>query len=134
MEVLLINNEEGKKHYVLIKDINRMLYSTTKHKGRKYFCMNCLHGCSTEETLKTHRMTCLEVNGTQVRMPNKGTNVKFRNFHKQLPAPFIIYTDFESILEKVGKKETGSSSYTEKYQNHVGCSFGYKVVCHYDKK
>ena len=25
-------------------------------------------------------------------------------------------------------------SYTEKYQRHTACSFGYKVVCHYDKK
>ena len=24
--------------------------------------------------------------------------------------------------------------YTEKYQKHTACSFGYKVVCHYDKK
>ena len=25
-------------------------------------------------------------------------------------------------------------SYTEKYQKHTPVSFGYKVVCHYDKK
>ena len=25
-------------------------------------------------------------------------------------------------------------SYTQTYQRHTACSFGYKVVCHYDKK
>ena len=29
---------------------------------------------------------------------------------------------------------TDRKSYTEKYQKHTACSFGYKVVCHYDQK
>ena len=36
LNVLLISNEE-KSHYVFIKDFNRLMYSKTKHKDRKYF-------------------------------------------------------------------------------------------------
>ena len=38
---------------------------------------------------------------------------------------------FECFLEKVdGDIECSSNnSYTRKYQNHVPCSFAYKVVC-----
>ena len=41
LNVLLTNNEE-KSHYVFIKDFNRLMYSKTKHKDKKDFCMACL--------------------------------------------------------------------------------------------
>ena len=35
-------------------------------------------------------------------MPKQGENIlKFNNFHKQLPVPFVIYADFEAITKKV---------------------------------
>ena len=37
-----------------------------------------------------------------VKMPEKGHNIlKFNNFYKQLPKPFVICADFEAITEKV---------------------------------
>ena len=38
MNLLLITENE-KKHYVLIKDFNKLMYNQTKHKERKHFCM-----------------------------------------------------------------------------------------------
>ena len=44
--------------------------------------------------------------------------------------PFKIYTDFECIFKKVECDSIkNDSSYTEKYQSHILCSFSYKVVC-----
>ena len=42
----------------------------------------------------------------------------------------MIYADFESILvpEKNGKQNP-DEPYTNKHQNPVGCSYGYKLVC-----
>ena len=35
-------------------------------------------------------------------MPKKGESIlKFNNFHKQLPVPFVIYADFKAITKKV---------------------------------
>jgi hypothetical protein len=65
MELLLLGNKEGGLHYVLIKDVNRLLYSVSKHKGKAYFCLHCLHSCVSEEVLEKHKETCLEVNGVQ---------------------------------------------------------------------
>ena len=65
----------------------------------------------------------------------KTPSVYFHNHEKQLPVPFGIYADFESINEKISSCQPyDGKSYTEKYQKHTACSFGYKVVCHYDKK
>ena len=136
MELLLVTEKEN-KHYVLIKDFNRFMYSQTKHEHRKHFCMHCLQCFSSERVLSNHKDICIQVNGTQaIKMPNKDNNIlKFNNFHKQQPVPFVIYADFESILEKIhGCKQDGNKSYTEAYQTHADCGFGYKVVCCYDDK
>ena len=54
---------------------------------------------------------------------------------KQLSVPFVIYADFEAITEKVDScQPNNEKSYTEAYQNHKDCGYGYKVVCCYDDK
>ena len=134
---LLLITEEKNKHYVLIKDFNRFMYNQTKHKESKHFCMHCLQCFSSERVLNDHKDNCIIVNGTQaVKMPDKNNNIlKYNNFHKQQPVPFVIYADFEAITEKIsGCQPNNNKSYTEAYQKHTDCGFGYKVVCCYDDK
>ena len=46
----------------------------------------------------------------------------------------MIYADFESILVlKDNGKQILNEPYTNKYQKHVACSYGYKLVCVDDK-
>ena len=136
MELLLITKNEN-KHYVLIKDFNKFMYNQTKHKERKHFCMHCLQCFSSDRVLNNHKDNCIQVNGTQaIKMPTKDNNIlKFNNFHKQQQVPFVIYADFEAITEKIhGCQQEGNKSYTEAYQRHTDCGYGYKVVCCYDDK
>ena len=136
IELLLITKDEN-QHYVLIKDFNKFMYKQTKHKERKHFCMHCLQCFSSERVLNNHKDNCIQINGTQaVNMPDKDNNIlRFNNFHKQQPIPFIIYADFEAITEKIqGCRQNNDSSYTEAYQKHTDCGYGYKVVCCYDDK
>ena len=136
MELLLITKDEN-KHYVLIKDFNKFMYKQTKHKERKHFCMFYLQCFSSERVLNNHKDNCIQVNGMQaVNMPDKKNNIlKFNNFHKQQPVPFVIYADFEAITEEIlGCQPNNDKSYTEAYQRHTDCGYGYKVVCCYDDK
>ena len=151
-------NELGEEttHYIYIKDVNKLLFTFTKHKGKKHFCMRCLQCFYSNESLAKHRVYCIAINGVQaIKMPQKYIDkngvertpcVYFKNYHKTLPVPFGIYADFECTTEKISgcqsppmkKPKKGrppeERSYTEKYQKHTACSFGYKVVCHYDEK
>ena len=151
-------NELGEEttHYVLIEDFSKLNSKFTKHKGKKHFCMRCLQCFYSNESLAKHRVYCLAINGVQaIDLPQKYTDkngvertpcVYFKNHHKSLPVPFGIYADFECTTEKISgcqpppmkKPKKGrppeERSYTEKYQKHTACSFGYKVVCHYDEK
>ena len=124
-------------HYVLIKDFNKFMYNQTKHKERKHFCLYCLQCFSSERILMNHKENCIQVNGEQaIEMPNKDNNIlKFTTHHKQLPVPFVIYADLEAITKKVqGCRQNNNKSYTEAYQTHEDCGYGYKVVCCYDDK
>ena len=53
--------------------------------------------------LSNHIKNCLTINGKQaINMPKEGEKIlKFNNFHKQLPVPFVIHADFEAVTKKV---------------------------------
>ena len=107
------------------------MYDHTLHRGRKNFCRYCLQASSTKEILKSHIKDSFNINDKQrIILTKKGEYVKFRNCGRK----FIICADFESILvpEDNGKQNTEESC-TNKYQKHIACSYGYKLVCVDDK-
>ena len=58
-------------------------------------------------------------------MPEKGEYAK---------SLFIIYADFECILlSEDNEKQNTEESCTNKYQKHIACSYGYKLVLVDDK-
>ena len=67
-------------------------------------------------------------------MSKNGKYIKFKNLELKIKSPFKIYAEFESILvpEHNGKQNPNESQ-TNKYQKHVGCSYGYKLVYVNDK-
>ncbi|KAK3791050.1 hypothetical protein RRG08_010454 [Elysia crispata] len=131
---LLLIEKAGKFHYTWIKDLNRLLYDQSKHRERKHFCERCLHGYSREDLLEAHRPECKGIGQTaaRVEMPEEGKNkFTFQNHHKQLPAPYIIYADFEALTTKVeGPELDPSKSNTRRTEHHEACSYCYvKVRC-----
>ena len=71
----------------------------------------------------------MSINGEQSVKLEKGI-IEFESYFKQIPVPFKIYFHFECNLRGV---ECYEGSYTKKYQDHIPCSFAYKVVCIYDR-
>ena len=124
MDLLLLIDDD-KSHYVYIKDFNTFMFHKTKNKNKKWFCKSCLQCFSSENVLVKHKENCLSINGKQSVKLEEGI-IKFENYFKQIPVPFKIYADFECNLKGV---ESYEGSYTKKYQDHIPCSFAYKVVC-----
>ena len=71
----------------------------------------------------------MSINAKQSVKLEKGIN-KFDNHFKQIPLQFKIHADFECNLRGV---ESYEGFCTKKYQDHVPCSFAYKVVCINDR-
>lgn len=104
---------------------------------KKYFCMYCLQCFSSEEVLTNHKENGIQVNGTQaIEMPTEGNNnLKFNNRHKQLQVAFVISADFEANTENIHSRQPANDkSFTEAYQKHRDCGYGYKVACCYNDK
>ena len=71
-----------------------------------------------------HEEGSLSINGAQSVKLERGT-IKFKNAFKQIEVPFKIYSDFECNLKSA---ESYEGSCSKKYQDHILCSFAYKLV------
>ena len=80
---------------------------------------------SSKNVLTEHKEVCLSINCVQSVRLKKAT-VELKNYFKQIPVQFKVYADFECNLESVKSYE---DSYSKKYQDHILCSFAYKLVC-----
>lgn len=126
INLMLIMDEE-KWHYCWINNLGRLLFSKTKHNtgGRQFHCDFCLSHFTYEKVLEKHQEVCEGVTGrlTRIEMPEKGSTLKFENYQKQQKAPYVIYADFKSIIEKVGEnRENGKTAC------HDASGYAYTVV------
>ena len=126
--LLLIKNGDN-SHYCLIKNLSALLTSqVNSHKGKFYFCLNCLNGYDNPEKLEFHKEYCSEEKSVKINMPPPETYLKFKNFLYSERAPFVIYADFESIVKPLETHKTDpNKSYTLKYQEHEPVSFVYYI-------
>ena len=99
---LMLIMENNRKHYVAIKSLCRLLWSqNTKHKKREYFCTNYLQGFWEECSRDKHVGYCKDNESVRIEMPHKRPNVEYSDGLFQFKVPFIMYADFESILEPI---------------------------------
>ena len=123
-------NEEGEEeknckntHYAYIKDLSKLLSKQgSNHNGKKYYCRNCLHGFNNNVALDNHKsMGCVNQEACKAVLPKaEDALMKFKNYKYMDKHPYVIYADFESILEKQDNNV--------KYAVHKPVSFCYYVV------
>ena len=59
-------------------------------------------------------------------MPTEVKNhITFKNHQNQMPFPYVIYADFESIIKPKTEKAGDKSELTSE---HEACGFGFQVV------
>ena len=99
---LMLITEGNRKHYVAIKSFSRLLSSkNNKHNGAQYFCMNCLQGYSNESSRDEHFRYCANNEAVRIEMSHRKPIVEYSDGQYQYKAPFMMYADFESILEPI---------------------------------
>ena len=117
---LLMVCEYGIRHYTAIKSLSRLLSSkNSKSKHKQHFCMNCLQGFTQESSRDQHQVYCEDNESVRVEMPKQSSTIEFKDGQNQFRVPFIMYTDFESILEPMDPLEPGSPNPSQPYTNEV---------------
>ena len=92
--------------------------SNTKHK--QHFCMNCLQGFTQESSRDQHQVYCKNNESVRVEMPKQGSTVEFKDGQNQFKVPFIMYADFESVLELTESPNPNpNQSYTNEVNQHT---------------
>lgn len=125
------NDDETYHHYCWIKNLSRALSSQVSgNNGAKYFCNRCLHYFHSEEKLAGHKIDCNNMNECKITLPEPGKNImKFKNHHRSLTIPYVIYFDTETLLKKV----TADTAPKTAYQQHELYAAGYYLHCNFDK-
>ena len=99
---LMIIENGDKKHYVAIKSLERLLsMQNSKHKEHQHFCNNCLQGFKYAASRDDHYTYCRSNESVRIEMPTRNPIVEYSNGQHQFKLPFIMYADFESILEPI---------------------------------
>ena len=134
-QVILLKIREGKKrHYLAVKRLPALLRGiTSKHVG-DFYCLNCFHSDSTKNKLKKLEHVCENHDYCYVEMPEEGNKIlKYNHGEKSMRAPFAIYADLESLLEKMGTCHNNPENpSTTKINKHTPSGYSLFLCCSFD--
>ena len=87
------------------------------------------------DLLQDHEPHCCQHGAQRIELPNEdNASLYFKEYHKQLKVPFVIYVDSESVTAKIDSATPHpTKSSTDKYQHHQPCGFSYVVVSEAEK-
>ena len=102
---------------------------TSKHKG-DFYCPTCFHSYTTENKLKKYKKIFENHDYCYVEMPKEHNKILIYNHGKKsMRAPFVIYADLESLLEKMNTCDNNpEKSSATKINKHT--PFGYSLFKH----
>ena len=82
--------------------------------------MNCLQGFTQESSRDQHQIYCEDNESVRVEMPKQGSTIEFKDGQNQFKVPFIMYADFESILEPIESPNPNPNQlYTNEFNQHT---------------
>ena len=124
---LFLYEENGKWHYSLIKNFSRFCRSqiTSRTNEPLYICKRCFCSFTKDLLLKKHIFYCSGKDSVYVVMPKKEDSIlKYKNFEKQFPIPFVAYADFECFTKPMSSCcPNPEESYNYSYQKHEPSGF-----------
>ena len=121
---LLMISENEINHYTAIKGLSGLLRSSnTKHHGKQYFCMNCLHGFPAEASRDHHRTYRENNEAVRVELP-KNKIPESVDGQSQFKVPFVMYYDLESLLPPIpANRRDPNVPYINLINQHIPCGW-----------
>ena len=127
---LFLYEEDGVSHYSLIKNFTRLIKTqkTKSKNGTIFICKKCFTHFTKEELLQKHIKYCSNNETVCVKMPPTNTLLGFKNYHKQLPIPFVVYADFECFTKPMNTcSPNPKESYNYNYQKPEPSGFCFYI-------
>ena len=130
----MISNGEN-WHYLVVKSLSGLLKGIKSNHKEDFYCLNCFCVYTTRNKLEEHKKICENHEYCHVEMPNENNNIiKYNQGEKSIKLPFIIYADFECLLEKMNTcyNNPEESSITE-INKHTPSGYSLFTHCSFDK-
>lgn len=132
--LILDNSIEGElmtdSHWCYITKLPALLRAgQAKTKCKRYLCTRCLRDFRTHKSLCNHQVLCGSKKAQVEVLPSKEDAYRyFKDMHKLVNCPFVIYADFESF-NKILVNPVVSAQGSKKISQHVAASYCFQVVC-----
>ena len=120
---------DGQKwHYLVVKNLSRLLRGKTSNHKEDFYCLNCFHSYRTENKLEAHAYC-------HVEMSTKNNNIiKYNRGEKSMKLPFVIFVDLECLLEKMSTCINNPyESSTTKINKHTPSGYSIFSHCSFDE-
>ena len=119
--ILLIISDGQKWHYLVVKNLSRLLRGITSNHKEDFYCLDCFHSYRTDYC--------------HVEMPTKNNNIiKYNHGEKSMKLPFVIYADLECLLEKMSTCiNNPNESSTTKINKHTPSGYSIFTHCSFDE-
>jgi len=124
--LLLLENATN-SHYTLVRNLNRLMNHdkgtlSSIYIHNRSWCARCLRSFYTQKAFDLHKRLCLsfiKFGPTTYNIPDC-SHIEFNEWQKSVPLSYVVYADFESILEKTED--------TSKIQKHIPIMASYLLV------
>ena len=136
MQIILLMISDGQKwHYLVVKNLSRLLRGITSNHKEDFYCLNCFHSYRAENKLEAHKKICENYDYCHVEMPTKNNNIiKYNHGEKSMKLQFVIYADLECLLEKMSTCiNNPNESSTTKINKHTPSGYSIFTHCSFDK-
>ena len=75
-QIILLMISDGQKwHYLVVKNLSRLLRGIISNHKEDFYCLNCFHSYRTENKLEAHKKICENHDYCHVEMPIKNNNI-----------------------------------------------------------
>ena len=133
--ILLMISDGQKWHYLVVKNLSRLLRGITSHHKEDFYCLNCFHSYRTENKLEAHKKIFENHDYCHVEMPTKRNNIiKYNHGEKSVKLLFVICADLKCLLEKMSTCiNNPNESSTTKINKHTPSGYSIFTHCSFDK-
>ena len=133
--ILLLISDGQNWHYLVVKNLSRLLRGITSSHKEDFYCLNCFHSYRTKSKLEEHKKICEKHDYCHVEIPTKDNNIiKYNHVEKSIKVPFIIYADLECLLEKMSTCiNNRNESSTTKINKHTSSGYSIFTSCSFDE-
>ena len=135
-QIILLMNSDGQKwHYLVVKNLSRLLRGITPNHKEDFYYLNYFHSYRTKNKLDAHKKICENDDYCHIEMPTKNNNIiKYNHGEKSMKLPFVIYADLECLLEKMSTCiNNPNESSTTKISKHTSSGYSIFTHCSFDK-